>query len=195
MELFHKTAIEVCEGQQMDMDFETAPDVTISDYITMITNKTAVLLGASLETGALIAGATKSEAEHLYDFGKNIGIAFQLKDDILDVFGDDQKFGKMKGGDIVANKKTFLWIKAHEIADSSNSTELQKWVSDNSAVASQKVEAITRVYENLGIRELAESEMMKYFEESLRHLDAIDVSEDRKVILRQFAEKLMVREY
>ena len=111
MELFHQTAIEVCEGQQLDMDFEKIRDVSIAGYIHMITNKTAVLLGASLKTGALIAGASDDDANHVYEFGKNIGIAFQLKDDILDVFGDDKKFGKLKGGDIVANKKNFPALK------------------------------------------------------------------------------------
>lgn len=194
MELFHKTAIEVCEGQQMDMDFETSGNVNIEDYITMITFKTAVLLGASLETGALIAGADKSDANHIYEFGKNIGIAFQLKDDILDVFSDDVKFGKVKGGDIIANKKTFLWIKAHELARNDDALQLQKWANVTGADPAGKVEAIKSVYEKLGIRELAEYEMQKYFDEAMRHLEAIQVSDKRKFVLKEFAEKLMVRE-
>jgi len=194
MELFHQTAIEVCEGQQMDMDFEKATDITIPDYINMITFKTAVLIGASLETGARIAGASAIDAKHLYEFGKNIGIAFQLKDDILDVFGDDIKFGKMKGGDIVANKKTFLWLKAHELATEKENRLLNHWSDNRNSDPQQKIESIKSVYIDLGIRELAEAEMEKYFSEALNHLNAIKVGDEQKSILRGFAEKLMVRE-
>ncbi len=193
MELFHQTAIEVCEGQQFDMDFEKLSDVSIADYIHMITNKTAVLLGASLKTGALIAGASVADASHVYEFGKNIGIAFQLKDDILDVFGDDKKFGKLKGGDIVANKKTFLLLKCLELASGPDASLLQKWLSKTDT-PSEKIEAVTAIYERLNVKALAEAEMDKYFMESLRHLNAIGVADEKKSILKGFAEKLMVRE-
>ncbi len=193
MELFHQTAIEVCEGQQLDMDFETMDDVAITDYIHMITNKTAVLLGASLKTGALIAGASLTDANHVYEFGKNIGIAFQLKDDILDVFGDDKKFGKLKGGDIIANKKTYLLLKCVELASGNEATALQKWLTSTDA-SEQKVESVTAIYQKLNVKELAEAEMDKYFMEAMNHLNAVSVSDDRKSILKGFAEKLMVRE-
>ncbi|MDQ3051336.1 MAG: polyprenyl synthetase family protein [Bacteroidota bacterium] len=194
MELFHQTAIEVCEGQQMDMDFEKLQDVSLADYLTMITNKTAVLLGASLKTGALIAGASATDADHIYEFGKNIGVAFQLKDDILDVFGDDKKFGKLKGGDIVANKKTFLLLKCLELASGSEAAALHQWLSAENSDPAEKVNAVTAIYRKLNVKELAESEMDNFFMESLNHLNAISVAEDRKSILKEFAEKLMVRE-
>ncbi len=194
MELFHQTAIEVCEGQQLDMDFEKLSNVSLADYLTMITDKTAVLLGASLKTGALIAGASSTDADHLYEFGKNIGVAFQLKDDILDVFGDDKKFGKLKGGDIVANKKTFLLLKCMELASGSEAAALQHWLSAENTNPVEKVNAVTAIYTKLNVKEMAESEMDKYFMESLNHLAAINVADDRKYILKEFAEKLMVRE-
>lgn len=194
MELFHKTAIEVCEGQQMDMDFEKSDNVSIDEYIHMITFKTAVLLGASLKTGALIAGASEKESQALYDFGVNTGIAFQLKDDILDVFSDDSKFGKLKGGDIVADKKTFLWIKAHELASGSVKSELEKWCNDKNAEPVKKVEAVTNIYRQLRIQELAEAEMEKYFNKAIKDLNSLNVAEERKSVLRSFAELLMVRE-
>jgi len=193
MELFHKTAIEVCEGQQLDMDFEKMQNVSIEEYIHMITNKTAVLLGASLKTGALIAGASQEDANHIYEFGKDIGVAFQLKDDILDVFGDDLKFGKLKGGDIVANKKTFLLLKCFELAAGDDALMLKKWLSTSDS-QSEKIEAITSLYQKLNVKALAEAEMDKYFIEALNHLNAINVSDEKKSILKGFAEKLMVRE-
>lgn len=194
MELFHQTAIEVCEGQQLDMDFEKSADVSIADYMHMISNKTAVLLGASLKTGAIVAGASSEDALHIYEFGKNIGVAFQLKDDILDVFGDDKKFGKLKGGDIVANKKTFLLLKAIELAFGDDASTLNYWMHTISGNAEEKVMAVTGIYTRLQIKELAESEMEKYFESAMHHLDAIQVPVERKSVLREFAGKLMVRE-
>ncbi|MFM8949873.1 MAG: polyprenyl synthetase family protein [Bacteroidota bacterium] len=194
MELFHRTAIEVCEGQQMDMDFETMSNVTIDQYIEMITLKTAVLLAASLQTGAMIAGADGESCRHLYEFGKNIGVAFQLQDDILDVFGDMAKVGKVQGGDIIANKKTFLWIKAFELASHDELEELRFWSGNLNADASKKVETVTAIYNHIGIRELAEAEMARYFETAMLHLNAVNVSSERKSVLTAFAEKLMVRE-
>ncbi len=194
LELFHETAIQVCEGQQLDMDFETLEDVSIDDYLHMITYKTAVLLAASLKIGALIAGADTANANHIYEFGKNTGIAFQLKDDLLDVFGDDKKFGKFKGGDIVANKKTFLLLKALELATGNDKEKLHKWISDSNCDASEKVTAVTEVYNRLGVEQLAEEEMSKHFDKAIFHLNQIPVSESKKSVLRGMAEKLMVRE-
>lgn len=194
MELFHRTAIEVCEGQQMDMDFETMDDVTISQYIDMITLKTAVLLAASLKTGGMIAGADDESCRHLYEFGKNIGVAFQLQDDILDVFGDMAKVGKVQGGDIIANKKTFLWIRAFELANQDELAELEFWANDPTADSMKKVETITAIYNRIGIREMAEAEMARFFESAMLHLAAVNTPENRKSVLTGFAEKLMVRE-
>ena len=194
MELFHRTAIEVCEGQQMDMDFETMDDVTISQYIEMITLKTAVLLAASLKTGGMIAGADGESCRHLYEFGKNIGVAFQLQDDILDVFGDMAKVGKVQGGDIIANKKTFLWIRAFELANQDELAELEFWANDPTADSMKKVETITAIYNRIGIREMAEAEMARFFESAMLHLAAVNAPENRKSVLTGFAEKLMVRE-
>ncbi len=194
MELFHQTAIEVCEGQQLDMDFEKKTDVSIPDYIHMITNKTAVLLGASLKTGALIASAPDSDADHIYQFGKNIGIAFQLKDDILDVFGDDKKFGKLKGGDIVANKKTFLLLKCMELVNGDDKSALNKWMHSGVTDSVDKVNAITEIYLKLDVKNIAEAEMEKYFEEALKHLKEIALPDENKILLKNFAESLMIRE-
>lgn len=194
MELFHKTAIEVCEGQQLDMDFEKRNDVSIAEYIEMITLKTAVLLAAGLKMGAIIAGASKEDAQHLYEFGKHIGIAFQLKDDLLDVFGDDKKFGKFKGGDIVANKKTFLLLEAISLAKNENAAELTKWLNATSFDAVQKVNAITSIYEKLNIKQLTEVEMEKHYNTALKHFDAINTEPSAKAVLRGLAERLMVRE-
>ncbi|MBL0341544.1 MAG: polyprenyl synthetase family protein [Bacteroidetes bacterium] len=194
MELFHKTAVEVCEGQQLDMDFESRKDVSIADYIEMITFKTAVLLAASMKIGALIAGAPPADATHLYEFGKHIGIAFQLKDDLLDVFGDDKKFGKLKGGDIVANKKTFLLLEALALAQNENLEELNKWINAPAFDAIQKVNAVTAIYEKLNIKHLTELEMDKHFNAAISHFNSIDVAAPAKQTLLEMAERLMVRE-
>lgn len=194
MELFHKTAIEVCEGQQLDMDFEKRDDVSIDEYIHMITYKTAVLPAACLKTGALIAGANAADADHIYAFGRDIGVAFQIKDDILDVFGDDKKFGKQKGGDILANKKTFLLIKAIEGAQGEVSARLNQLISTASGDPASKVAEVTAIFEALGVRQLAEQEMDHYFQSALGHLAAINVGSDRKKVLEGFAEGLMARE-
>jgi len=176
------------------MDFETMDDVTIDQYIEMITLKTAVLLAASLKTGGMIAGADGESCRHLYEFGKNIGVAFQLQDDILDVFGDMAKVGKVQGGDIIANKKTFLWIKAFELANHDELEELHFWAGNLNADASQKVETVTAIYNRIGIREMAEAEMSRYFDSAMLNLEAVDAPSERKSVLTGFAEKLMVRE-
>ncbi|MFZ9943034.1 MAG: polyprenyl synthetase family protein [Bacteroidia bacterium] len=194
MELFHRTAIEVCEGQQLDMDFESMEQVSVDQYIEMITLKTAVLLAASLEIGAIIGGADDDAARHLYAFGRDIGIAFQLQDDILDVFGDMAKVGKVQGGDIIANKKTFLWIRAFELANKDELAELEFWAGHEGADPFKKVETVTAIYNRIGIRELAEAEMARYFESAMIHLESVNAPNSRKGILRGFAEKLMVRE-
>ncbi|MFM2206457.1 MAG: hypothetical protein RL213_432 [Bacteroidota bacterium] len=191
---FFRTAVEVCEGQQLDMDFETLEKVTIDEYIEMIGLKTAVLLGCSLRIGALIGGASVEAADYLYRFGKSLGIAFQLHDDLLDAFGDPEKFGKQVGGDIIANKKTFLLLSAISLATGPTATELQNLLEAKSFDPPMKVSAVKAVFEKLGVRELTEREINRYFEEAMSALDAVPVQESRKEPLRQLAEQLMVRE-
>jgi len=194
MELFYQTAIQVCEGQQTDMGYEAKNDISIEDYISMIRNKTAVLLAASLRIGAMIAHANNDDADHLYNFGADMGIAFQLKDDLLDAFGDEVKFGKQKGGDIRSDKKTFLYLKAKELAKDKDEKQLWHLMTNFKNEPELKVNGILAIYEKLGVRDYAEAEMEKYFQEAIYHLDSINVPDSRKEVLRGFAEKLMVRE-
>lgn len=186
--LFNKTAAEVCEGQQMDMDFETRARVTEDQYLEMIRLKTAVLLGFSLELGAILAGASKSDREALYNFGVNIGVGFQLIDDLLDVYADQKKFGKTVGGDIVSNKKTYLLIKALE----KKKPELNKWLSAKKFDRRKKVAAVTKIYDSLNIRELTQRKADKYFEDGYRSLEKID--NQKKDTLLTFAKSLAARQ-
>ncbi|SMO49589.1 polyprenyl synthetase family protein [Solitalea koreensis] len=195
LDIFNKTAAEVCEGQQMDMNFEGHANVEVEQYIEMIGLKTAVLLGASLKIGALIGGAAEAEAQHLYEFGKNLGIAFQLQDDILDVFGDPDKFGKQVGGDIIANKKTYLLIKAIELAEHSTKDELKHWINIPIFDADEKVKAVTNIYNQLNIREQAENMMHSFVVKAMDHINCIEVTPERKKQLIDFAGQLMVREH
>jgi len=192
--VFYQSAIEVCEGQQWDMNFETAEKVGVPDYLRMIGSKTAALLASSLSIGALTAGASETDQQHIYSFGKNLGIAFQLHDDVLDLYGDEKKFGKKPGGDIVSNKKTFLLLSAMQSAEGAVQKELLHWISAKDFDAAEKVSAIRSIYSSLGIREKAEAEMEKYFQAAIRNLDAIPQTEERKIVLREFAEQLMLRE-
>jgi geranylgeranyl diphosphate synthase type II len=194
MDLFLKSAIEVCEGQQWDMTYQTETEVTIKDYIRMIELKTSALLACSLKIGALIAETSSENADAIYDFGKNIGVAFQLHDDILDVYGDKSKFGKEPGGDIVANKKTFLLLKALEIADEKQRRELTRWMNKTSFNNSEKVSAVKNMYDALQIKKYAEEEMNRYHKNAMQALDNIELPEAEKESLRAFTNKLMVRE-
>lgn len=194
LEIFTKAAIEVCEGQQMDMDFETTTKVSIPLYIKMIGLKTSVLLAACMKIGAVIGGARHEDAEHIYEFGKNLGIAFQLHDDILDVFGQSHKVGKQIGGDIVSNKKTYLLLKAIDMADRYKKEELLMWMNAPEDNAAEKVEAVKAIYEYLGVKALAETEMMKFYDKSLLHLNQIPCNTDKKQQLINFAANLMQRE-
>lgn len=191
---FNRTAAEVCEGQQMDMNFETRWDVTEAEYIEMIRLKTSVLLGFALELGGLVAGADAETNRHLYEGGMNIGIGFQLKDDLLDVYGDPAKFGKQVGGDIIANKKTFLLIEALEQATGSLKDELTDWLTRTSFDKNEKVQAVTAIYNQLYIRQITEARISDYFDRGFTNFDQIEASADRKRLLIQFARQLADRE-
>ena len=192
LSLFNKTAREVCEGQQLDMDFEKKETVELKEYINMISLKTSVLMGASLQTGAILGGAGDGNAKRLYQFGLNLGIAFQVQDDYLDAFGDPQKFGKQTGGDIVANKKTFLMIHALEIAGREQKEELQRLMTGD---FEDKVARVLLVYKSCGVDEWARSLKDKYLSEALRHLEDIAVVSVRKKPLKELASFLVQREY
>lgn len=193
MEVFTKTALEVCEGQQYDMDFESLNEVSIDQYIEMIRLKTAVLLGGSLKMGAIIGGANESDAQHLYDFGVNLGVAFQLQDDILDVFGDADKFGKQVGGDILSNKKTYLLLTALNKAQGATKDSLLQWIN-TSDKPQEKVIAITNIYNSLNVREVAEEKMNEMYRIALSHLESIPVLDANKQPLKDLAASLMVRQ-
>jgi geranylgeranyl diphosphate synthase, type II len=194
MNIFNETATGVCEGQQIDMQFETRNDVLIDEYINMIRLKTAVLLGGALKIGAIIGGANNEDAALLQTFGEQLGIAFQLQDDILDVYGNPEKFGKQVGGDILSNKKTFLLIKALELADGRQAVELKKWFSDTEFSAKDKIDAVTVIYDQLNIRHHAWDAMHIYADKAFAALDAISLPGSHKQYLRGFADSLLVRE-
>jgi geranylgeranyl diphosphate synthase, type II len=190
----NNTAVGVCEGQQIDMNFEDISHVEPDEYIQMIRLKTAVLLGGALKIGALIGGGDAINAEMLYEFGINSGIAFQLQDDILDVYGDPEKFGKQVGGDILSNKKTFMLIKARELAKGDMASGLDHWISTNDPDLTEKVNAVKAIYDRLEVRKLAELEMTRFAEKALWALDQVSVEPFKKEGLQSFAEQLLVRE-
>lgn len=194
--LFNQTALEVCEGQQLDMDLASMEEVKIDDYLQMIALKTSVLLAASLKMGALIAGANHADADLLYRFGKSLGIAFQIQDDILDIFGDPEKFGKQPGGDILSNKNTFLKLKAFELADEAQKNELKAaYALNSSSQAQEKVEQVTRLFETLGVKALTEAEKERHLTDALQALEAVNMPESGKSGLRQYARFLVDREH
>jgi len=190
LQLFNTTAKEVCEGQQLDMDYAKKDKVTMEEYIHMITLKTSVLLAASLEMGAIIGGASSANCKHLYEFGKNIGIAFQVQDDYLDAFGDAALFGKEPGGDIKQNKKTFLLIHALEVANKDQKLALEALLKSNE---NDKVEKVLEIFKACGVDTWAESIKAKYLKEAFEHLEAIAVTSDRKKPLIELANYLMNR--
>ena len=191
---FNECAAGVCEGQQFDMNFETMSSVTEEDYINMIRLKTAVLLGFSLQFGAMLAGASEASTKALYKFGVDIGIGFQLKDDLLDVYADQEKFGKQVGGDIISNKKTFLLLKALELANDEQKTQLTQWIDKKEFDSAEKVEAVTAIYDQIGIKELTLAKMNEYFNKGFESLDKIEVAEERKIGLKSFAQYLIERD-
>ena len=194
LEIFNDTAIAVCEGQQIDMNFEQQTDVQINAYINMIRLKTAVVLGGALKIGALIAGANQQDANLIYAFGEDLGIAFQLQDDILDVYGDPEKFGKQVGGDIISNKKTYLLIKALETANEKQLQELNYWLKLTDFNAVNKVSVIRDLFDQMEIREKAEQEMNWYAQRAIQSLKDLPLDEIQKSQLFEFADMLLVRE-
>lgn len=193
IELFTETALEIGEGQQYDMDFETRNDVTEEEYIEMIRLKTSVLVACATKIGAIMADAPESDLDNIYKFGEQIGLAFQLQDDLLDVYGDPKVFGKSVGGDIVSNKKTFMLINAFNHADAHQRAELEKWIGAKAFDRQEKVEAVTRIYNEIGIRRMCEEKIEYYFGEAKKYLDAVSVEPDRKKELIAYSDWLMRR--
>lgn len=191
--LFNKTAGEVCIGQQLDMEYEKSDLVEIEDYLEMIRLKTAVLLGAALQLGAIVAKASEENGQLLYQFGENLGIAFQLQDDFLDVYGDASLFGKQIGGDILENKKTYMLLKALEMADREDKKELEHWIASTDYQREDKIAAIIRIYNKLDITSHLQHEMNRYTEKAFSALKLMEVSDESKASLRSLAHSLLVR--
>lgn len=195
LDIFNRMAIEVCEGQQLDMDFGLRTGVTIDEYMHMIGLKTAVLLGASLQMGALVGGASHAEAGQLYHFGRSCGLAFQLQDDMLDVFGDPTKVGKQVGGDIIANKKTFLLIKALEMANPTQRAELLHWTSGSEFDPETKVRAVRGIYDEIGLHDHAQKAMAHCYDQAKAHLDRAGGRGITRQHIVHFTDALMLREH
>lgn len=193
LELFTETALEIGEGQQLDIEFETRNDVSESEYIEMIRLKTSVLLACALKMGALLAGAPQVDADNLYKYGEQLGLAFQLQDDYLDVYGDEKVFGKAIGGDIASNKKTYMLINAFNRATDEQRRELSRWVEAERFDRDEKVRAMTELYNQIGIDQLAQQKIRHYFEESKRYIDAVALPDERKQELINYAERMMGR--
>jgi geranylgeranyl diphosphate synthase type II len=191
LQLFNKTAAEVCEGQQLDMDFESQENVSLDDYIEMIGLKTSVLLAAALQMGAIIGGASEGNCNHLYQFGLNLGIAFQIQDDYLDAFGDPEKFGKEVGGDIKQNKKTFLFLHTLEVANDLQKQQIAKLIKEN---PEDKVQQMLAIFKECNVDAWANELKEKYYQIALKHLDDIAVTSVRKKALIELAEFLIQRE-
>ena len=193
LDLFNNSALNVCEGQQLDMDFEELESIKMEEYLKMIGLKTGDLLGASFSLGALLAGASLTDIDHLYAFGKKTGIAFQLQDDILDLYGDQKKVGKQKGGDILANKKTCLWIRAFEKADKKQKIEFNKMQTE--VVSTKKVEMAISLFDHLDVRAEAEAIKSVFQKEAFEHLEKINLNDSSKASIKAFAEDLLSREF
>lgn len=191
--LFTETALAICGGQQYDMEFEQRLDVTEKEYIRMIELKTAVLLACALKTGAMIGGASKRDADLLYKYGIDLGLAFQLQDDLLDVYGDPKTFGKNIGGDILCNKKTFLLINALERAEGEKREEILSWLQRQDYVSEEKIAYFTSAYTDLGVKELAEQKILHYYNKAKACLESLDVPAERLEVLREVSDKLMKR--
>ncbi|MDD5151308.1 MAG: polyprenyl synthetase family protein [Flavobacterium sp.] len=191
--LFSKTALEVCEGQQYDVDFETRDDVTIAEYLKMIEYKTAVLVAAAMKMGAIIAETSKENANLIYDFGLNLGLAFQLQDDYLDAFGNPENFGKQVGGDIIENKKTYLYLKAIEFSKPEERIQLLDLFSIQPEDNSEKINAVKEIFNSTGASDANQKAIHDFTLKAFETLEKINISEDKKAILKAFGENLMER--
>ena len=194
LDLFTVTALEIGEGQEYDMAFETRNDVTEDEYIEMIRLKTSVLLACALKMGAILADAPDEDVNRLYKVGEQLGLAFQLQDDLLDVYGDPKVFGKAIGGDIMSNKKTYMLINAYNRANDSQRAELQRWLDAKNPDRKEKVAAVTRLYDEIGIRQLCETKINEYFDQARRTLDLVNVGDERKQPLRQYMDEMLHRD-
>jgi geranylgeranyl diphosphate synthase, type II len=195
LKTFTQTARQVCEGQQYDMNFETIENVPLAEYMEMIRLKTGVLIAASLKIGAIAAHAGSKDQDNIYKFGENLGIAFQLQDDLLDTFGDIEKFGKEIGGDIVTNKKTYLYIKTMELADERRQMKLAELYSNHPIDPADKVARVRDLFSSLKIEEITKAEISRYYSEALRFLELVEVEEERKKDLRKMASELIERDF
>lgn len=193
LDLFSKTADEICAGQQYDMDFETRLDVSEEEYIQMIRLKTAVMLAACLQTGGIVGGASEADQKNLYEFGINLGISFQIRDDLLDVYGNPDVFGKQIGGDILCNKKTFLLIQSLNQAQGNTKDSLLFWLNANDRT-DKKITAVKNIYTELGLKEKAEDSINAYYQKAMQALKEIPLLEEKKSVLSEFAQNLMGRE-
>ncbi|MEL0455596.1 polyprenyl synthetase family protein [Flavobacteriaceae bacterium SZ-1-7] len=193
VKLFSKTALEVCEGQQHDVDFETRDDVTIPEYLKMIEYKTAVLVGAAMKMGAIVANTSTEDQNGIYDFGKNLGIAFQLQDDYLDAFGDPKSFGKQVGGDIIENKKTYLYLKALEFLNETDEAELRQLFLSNPEDIATKIEMAKQFFVSSGSAEATKIAIEEYTNRAFMILESLNISEDKKELLKAFGNNLMNR--
>lgn len=193
LRLFTETALEIDEGQQYDIDFEDRSDVTEEEYIEMIRLKTSVLLACALKIGAILGGATKQDAEALYEFGEKLGLAFQLQDDYLDVYGDFKTFGKQIGGDIMCNKKTYMLINAQLLANEAQAQELDYWLNKENPQREEKVAAVTRLYNEIGVPQLVKDKINQYYQEAAQALARISLSQDRTAVLWDYAQSMLNR--
>ncbi|WP_407556311.1 polyprenyl synthetase family protein [Winogradskyella sp. 4-2091] len=191
--LFSKTALEVCEGQQYDIDFETRDDVTIAQYLQMIEYKTAVLVGAAMKMGAIVSKASIEDQNAIYEFGRLLGIAFQLQDDYLDAFGNPETFGKQVGGDIIENKKTYLYIKTLELGSDDDALNLKTFMSISELSNENKVEKVKELFINSGAAEATQNAVKDYTNKAFDVLETLNITEDKKLLLRVFGEQLMTR--
>ncbi len=194
LDVFTETALEIGEGQEFDMQFETRDDVREEEYIEMIRLKTSVLLACATKIGALMADAPKEDVENMYRFGERMGLAFQLQDDFLDVYGDPKVFGKAIGGDITSNKKTYMLINALNLAEGEDKAELEKWIAAKDFDREEKVAAVTNIYNKVGVDRMAKAKMEEYYAQAIEALHKVAVSEEKKQALRDYAAKMMKRE-
>ena len=193
LRLFTETALEIDEGQQYDIDFENRSDVTEAEYIEMIRLKTSVLLACALKIGAILGGATEQDADALYEFGEKLGLAFQLQDDYLDVYGDFKTFGKQIGGDIMCNKKTYMLINAQLLANEEQTCELNGWLNRENPSREEKVSAVTRLYDEIGVPQLVRNKINQYYQEAAQAISRVSLPQERTIVLWDYAQSMLNR--